>query len=333
MVAKDNLRWLFAGAVCTVAYWLPNIGVYPILLISILIYCIFAVGFHLLLGYGGLLSLGHAAFFGSGGYAAGYMIIRYEVSPEVALAVAIGVGGLLGVAIGVMAVRRTGIYFAMITLGFAQLIYFLCVQLGFTGGEDGLQGITRGKLFGLLDLRDDVILYRVVLFVALAVILGSYRVIYSPFGDMLKAIRDAEDRVRSLGYESYYYKVMLFVLSAAVTSLAGALKAVSQGSVTLSDVHWLASGDPLVMSLVGGVGYLLGPVVGAVVIVLLLNRAEGLVDLVSKGLDLPRMQGGMVSVLFILGLFLIVCALGFRKGIVGWTVEVVRKRVRNWTVQ
>ncbi len=320
------------GIVLAAFVVLPVAGVYPILLINILFYTIFAAAFHLLLGYGGLLSLGHAAFFGSSGYLAGYFVVRYGVSPELALLAGVCSGALLGFGVGVLSIRRSGIYFAMITLAFAQLVYFICLQLPATGGEDGMQGIERGRLFGLLDLHNDVTLYYCVLVLTVLVLLAIARIVHSPYGDVLRAIKDNESRVMSLGYDTYLYKLILFILSAGFTGLAGSIKALSQGFVTLSDVHWLASGDPLVMSLVGGVGFLSGPVVGATLIVTLLNRTEGVAHELASWTGIEAIGTFGSSAVLIVGLFFILCALGFRGGIMGsvthWVAQLSGKRGR-----
>ena len=256
----------------------PWMGLYPVLGTKILCYALFACAFHLLLGYTGLASLGHAAFLGVGGYVAGYGIKAWALSPELALLAGLSVGALMGLVMGYVSIRRSGIYFTMITLALAQLVYFLCVQIPHTGGEDGLQGIDRGMLFGFIDLHNDRVMYYTTLTIGVAAFLFIARVVRSPFGQALTAIKDNEPRAVSLGYHPDRYKLLVFTLSAALTGLAGALKAIGLGFVTLSDVHWMTSGHALLMTLVGGLGTLSGPVVGAVVLVTLENKIGELVD-------------------------------------------------------
>jgi branched-chain amino acid transport system permease protein len=276
-------------------------GIYPIFLMKCLCFALFACAFNLLIGYTGLLSFGHAAFFGVAGYLAGYALKEWGVTAEIGLLLGVAGSALLGLIIGSLAVRRQGIYFAMITLALSQLVYFICVQSPFTHAEDGLQGVPRNTLFGLLDLSNDLVMY----YVALAICCGGFwlihRIIHSPFGQVLKSIRENEQRALSLGYDVDRYKLLAFVLSAALAGLAGALKAQTLGLATLTDVHWHQSGEVVLMTLLGGMGTILGPVIGAFTIIGLQNYLAGF--------------GSWVTV--ITGVIFVVCVLAFRRGIVG----------------
>jgi branched-chain amino acid transport system permease protein len=280
----------------------PLIGLYPVFVMKLLCFALFACAFNLLLGFTGLLSFGHAAFFGTGAYVAGWFIKSQGWTPELAL-VAAGIGaGLLGLLFGVVAIRRQGIYFAMITLAMAQMVYFICLQAPFTGGEDGLQGVPRGNLFGLLPLEPDITLYYLIVAIFVACFLAISRIVTSPFGQVLKMIRENEPRAISLGYEVDRYKLLAFVLSSALAGLAGGLKTLVMGFATLSDVHWSMSGEVILMSLLGGVGTFFGPVVGAGIVI-------SLQDLLADKV------GAWVTV--IIGVIFVVCVLAFRKGVVG----------------
>jgi branched-chain amino acid transport system permease protein len=276
--------------------------VYPVLMMKVLCFALFACAFNLLLGFTGLLSFGHAAFLGTGAYTTGYAMTHLPVTPEVALVLGTLAAAVLGVVFGGLAIRRQGIYFAMITLALAQMVYFFCLQAPFTGGEDGLQGVPRGTLFGFLDLRDDMMMYYVVLAVCVAGFFIIYRTIHSPFGQVLKAIRENEPRALSLGYDVDRYKLVAFVLSAALAGLAGATKTLVLGFATLTDVHWATSGEVVLMTLVGGVGTVLGPIAGAVIIVVLQN-------------ELADKVGSWVTV--IMGAIFVATVLAFRRGVVG----------------
>ncbi|UUX96336.1 branched-chain amino acid ABC transporter permease [Aquabacterium sp. J223] len=286
----------------------PFIGLYPVFMMKALCFAIFACAFNLLLGYTGLLSFGHAAFLGSAAYACGWFVRSAGWPPELGVLAGVAVAALLGLVVGFIAIRRQGIYFAMITLAMAQMVYFVCLQAPFTGGEDGLQGVPRGRLFGLLPLASDLVLYFVVLAVFVAVFLFIIRVVHSPFGQVLKAIRENEPRAVSLGYDVDRYKLLAFVLSAALAGLAGALKTMVLGFATLSDVHWSLSGEVILMTLLGGLGTFAGPVVGSAVIIGLQNY-------------LADRVGSWVTV--IIGAIFVVCVLAFRRGFVGeyqaWT--------------
>ena len=276
--------------------------VYPTLLMKLLCFALFACAFNLMLGFSGLLSFGHAAFFGGSAYITGYLCRDLGATPEIGLLAGLLFGGLLGAVFGLVAIRRAGIYFAMITLGLAQIVYFLALQLGFTGGEDGMQGIPRGHLFGLVDLSDNLAMYYFVLAVFLLGFALVHRTIHSPFGQILKAIRDNEARATSLGYDVARFKLIAFVLSAALTGLAGSTKSLVFQLASLGDVHWHTSGQVVLMTLLGGLGTLLGPVVGAMTIIGLENQ-------------LADKVGSWVTV--IMGGMFVVCVLAFRRGIVG----------------
>ncbi len=280
----------------------PFLGVYPIFAMKALCFAIFACAFNLLLGYTGLLSFGHAAFLGSAAYATGWLVKSAGWTPELGVLAGTLVAAVLGLLVGLIAIRRQGIYFAMITLAMAQMIYFICLQAPFTGGEDGLQGVPRGKLFGVFSLADDLLLYYIVLAVFVAVFLAIIRIVHSPYGQVLKAIRENEPRAISLGYDVDRYKLLAFVLSTAIAGLAGSIKTLVLGFATLSDVHWSLSGEVVLMTLLGGLGTFAGPVVGAAIIVGLQNF-------------LADRVGSWVTV--IIGVIFVVCVLAFRKGVVG----------------
>ncbi len=275
---------------------------YPVLVMKVLCFALFACAFNLLLGYTGLLSFGHAAFLGMAGFVAGHAIKVWELPSLVGVLAGTGAAAILGWLVGSLAIRRQGIYFAMITLALAQMVFFFFLQAPFTGGEDGLQGVPRGTLFGIVDLADDMNLYYVV-----AAIFGFsfwliHRTIHSPFGQILKAIRENEARAISLGYDVAKYKLLAFVLSAGLAGLAGATKVLVFKFATLTDAHWHTSGEVVLMTLLGGMGTVLGPVVGAGIIVTLQN-------------ELADKVGSLVTV--IMGAIFVFCVLLFRRGIVG----------------
>lgn len=280
----------------------PALGLYPVLVMKLLCFALFACAFNLLLGFTGLLSFGHAAFFGSAAYVTGWLLKSQGWTPELAIVAGSAGAGLIGLVVGVVAIRRQGIYFAMITLAIAQMVYFICLQAPFTGGEDGLQGVPRGRLLGLLALDSDLVLYYVVVAIFLLCFLFISRIVHSPFGQVLKMIRENEPRAISLGYQVDRYKLLAFVLSAALAGLAGSLKTVVMGFATLSDVHWSMSGEVILMTLLGGVGTFFGPVLGSSVVI-------GLQNLLADKV------GSWVSV--IIGVIFVLCVLTFRKGIVG----------------
>lgn len=299
MSKATRLTYLVLLALAVVA---PLAGVYPVFGMKLLCFALFACAFNLLLGFTGLLSFGHAAFFGFAAYIAGWFIKAQGFTPELGLVAGTLCGGLLGLLFGIVAIRRQGIYFAMITLALAQMVYFICLQAPFTGGEDGLQGVPRGNLFGVLPLASDTTLYYVVLAIFVGCFLGIGRIVRSPFGQVLKMIRENEPRAISLGYEVDKYKLLAFVLSAALSGLAGSVKTLVMGFATLSDVHWSMSGEVILMSLLGGVGTFFGPVLGAGIVIGLQNL-------------LADKAGEWVTV--IIGVIFVVCVLAFRKGIVG----------------
>jgi len=289
-------------ALLVLALIAPLIGLYPVFVMKLLCFALFACAFNLLLGFTGLLSFGHAAFFGFAAYVTGWLIKVQGWSPELGILAGVVVAALLGLVFGLVAIRRQGIYFAMITLALSQMVFFICLQAPFTGGEDGLQGVPRGKLFGLVPLMDDTVMYYVVLAIFVACFLGILRVVTSPFGQVLKMIRENEPRAISLGYEVDRYKLLAFVLSAGLAGLAGSLKTVVMKFATLTDVHWTMSGEVILMSLLGGVGTFFGPVVGSGIVIAL---QDTLADKV----------GEWVTV--IIGVIFVVCVLAFRKGVVG----------------
>ena len=280
----------------------PFIGLYPVFMMKALCYAIFACAFNLLLGYTGLLSFGHAAYLGAAAYATGWLVRSQGWSPELGVLAGTLVAAACGLVVGLIAIRRQGIYFAMVTLAMAQMIYFVFLQAPFTGGEDGLQGVPRGKLIGLLSLADDRVLYYVVLAVFVAVFLAIVRIVHSPYGQVLKAIRENEPRAISLGYDVDRYKLLAFVMSTALAGLAGAMKCLVLGFATLSDAHWSLSGEVVLMTLLGGMGTFAGPVVGAFTIIGLQNF-------------LADQVGSWINV--IIGGIFVVCVVAFRKGFVG----------------
>jgi branched-chain amino acid transport system permease protein len=280
----------------------PYTGAYPIFLMKALCFALFACAFNLLLGFTGLLSFGHAAFFGTAGYAAAYSIKAWGFPPEFGILFAVATAALLGWLIGSLAIRRQGIYFAMITLALAQMVYFICLQAKFTGAEDGLQGVPRGKLFGFINLENDITMYYLVFAVFMIGFLLIYRTVHSPFGQVLKAIRENEARALSLGYDVDKHKLLAFVLSTALAGLAGATKTIVLGFETLTDVNWPQSGEVVLMTLIGGIGTIFGPVVGGFFIVTLEN-------------ELADKVGSWVQV--IMGAIFVICVLAFRRGIVG----------------
>lgn len=275
---------------------------YPVFLMKVLCFGLFASAFNLLLGYGGLLSFGHAAYFGMASYVCAYTAKVWGLTPELAILLGTVTAAMLGLVFGSLAIRRQGIYFAMVTLALAQMVFFFSLQAPrFTGGEDGLQAVPRGHLFGVISLADDRTLYYVVAAIFLAGLLLIYRIIHSPFGQVLKAIRDNEPRAISLGYRTNHYKLMVFVLSATLAGLAGATKAIVFQLASLTDVHWTMSGEVVLITLVGGMGTVFGPIVGALVIVTMENYLATL--------------GAWVTV--IQGVIFVICVLLFREGIVG----------------
>jgi branched-chain amino acid transport system permease protein len=289
----------------------PFIGLYPVFMMTALCFAIFACAFNLLLGYTGLLSFGHAAYLGAAAYATGWLVRSAHLSPELGVLAGTVIAGLCGLVVGLIAIRRQGIYFAMVTLAMAQMIYFVFLQAPFTGGEDGLQGVPRGKLFGLLPLADDRVLYYVVLAVFVAVFLFIIRIVHSPYGQVLKAIRENEPRAISLGYDVDRYKLLAFVLSTALAGLAGSMKTLVVGFATLTDAHWSLSGEVVLMTLLGGMGTFAGPVLGAFTII-------GLQDFLADRV------GSWVTV--IIGVIFVVCVVAFRRGFVGELIAWQKRR-------
>lgn len=295
----------------------PMLGAYPVFVMKLMCFALFAAAFNLLLGYTGILSFGHAAFLGGAAYVAGHSMKVWGLTPELGLLAGTASGALLGLIVGFFAIRRTGIYSTMITLALAQMLYFICLQAPFTGGEDGLQGVPRGKLFGLMDLTSDLVLYYVVLVVVVAAFLLIVRTVHSPYGQVLKAIKENEPRAISLGYDTNRFKLLAFVLSAALSGLAGSLKTLVMGFATLSDAHWSASGHVVLMTLVGGLGTLSGPLVGSAVVVLLDNKIGDLGNFLASlsGIDWFNTLGESVTI--VTGLIFVICVLAFRRGIMG----------------
>jgi branched-chain amino acid transport system permease protein len=290
---------------------------YPVFLMKLLCFALFAGAFNLLIGYTGLLSFGHAAFFGGAGYVAGYAVKQWGLTPELGIALGTAAAAAIGLVMGGLAIRRQGIYFTMITLALAQMLYFVCLQAPFTGGEDGLQGVPRGKLFGVLSLDQDLVLYYVLLAIVAAALALIVRIVHSPFGQVLKAVKENEPRAVSLGYDSERIKLLAFVLSAGLAGLAGASKTVVLGFETLTDVHWTMSGLVVLMTLVGGLGTLAGPLVGAVVIVALENRLGEAGTWLAQVTHIEALARLGESVTIVIGAIFIICVLAFRRGIVG----------------
>jgi branched-chain amino acid transport system permease protein len=279
----------------------PFLGVYPVFLMKALCFALFACAFNLLIGFGGLLSFGHAMFLGTAGYVCAHAAKEWGWPPEAAILAGTVAATLLGMITGALAIRRQGIYFAMITLALAQMIFFFYLQTPFTHGEDGIQSVPRGRMFGFIDLSNTLVMYYVVLAIFLAAFLFIYRIVHSPFGQVLKAIRENEPRAISLGYDAERYKLLAFVLSAGLSGLAGATKAIVFQLASLTDAHWTMSGEVVLMTLLGGMGTIFGPVVGAFAIVGLESY------LASFGQWVTVITGGIF----------VVCVLAFRRGIVG----------------
>jgi branched-chain amino acid transport system permease protein len=284
---------------------------YPVFLMKLLCFALFACAFNLLIGYVGLTSFGHAAYFGMGGYIAAHSAKVWGLTPELSIIVGALLAGVQGAIFGWIAIRRQGIYFAMITLALAQMIYFFCLQAPFTGGEDGIQAVPRGHLFGVISLANDMTMYWFVAAVFVACFLLIHRIVHSPFGQVLKAIRENEPRTTSLGYRTDDYKLVAFILSATLAGVAGGTKSLVFGIATLTDVHWSMSGEVLLMTLVGGLGTVFGPMIGAAVIVAMQNYLAEM--------------GAWVTV--IQGVIFIACVLAFRRGIVGEIGNLLRVRL------
>ncbi|MDY0205963.1 MAG: branched-chain amino acid ABC transporter permease [Pseudomonas sp.] len=313
-IAASRRNKIFFAVFIAIALVAP-FGIYPVFLMKLLCFALFACAFNLLLGYAGLLSFGHAAFLATGGYITGFVLTEYSgLGTELGILAGTAASAALGLGFGLLAIRRQGIYFAMITLALAQLVFFMFMQSSFTGGENGLQGVPRGYLFGFIDLKDNLNMYYFVLAVFLIGFLIIQRTIHSPYGQVLKAIRENEQRAISLGYNVDAHKLLAFVLSAALTGLAGATKTVVFQLASLTDAHWHMSGEVILMTLLGGVGTVLGPFVGASIVVTLQTY-------LSSG---P--MGEWVHV--ILGVIFVLCVLMFRAGIVGWFSKLIQKNFK-----
>lgn len=299
-----------ALAAVAAAFLLAPLAVYPVFLMSALCFAIFACAFNLLIGYVGLLSFGHAAYFGFASYVTAYAVKNWGLDPVLGIVLGTAVGAALGLVFGALAIRRQGIYFAMITLALSQMLYFYCLQVKWTGGEDGIQSVPRPALFGILDLTPEPVMYYFVLAIFALAFAILYRTIHSPFGQVLKAIRENEPRAVSLGYDVDRYKLVAFVLSAALAGMAGGTKALVTHIASLTDVQWQMSGDVVLMTLVGGMGTLAGPVVGAFFIVMMQNYLATMGE----------------WVLVIQGAIFVVMVLAFRKGIVGEAIALRERR-------
>ena len=302
---------------------LPAMGAYPIFVMKIMCYALFACAFNLLLGFTGLLSFGHAAFLGGAAYATGHSLAVWGFPTIVGLLFGTGVAAVLGLVMGALAIRRSGIYFAMITLAMSQMAFFFFLQAPFTHGEDGLQGIPRGSLFGL-DLSQDINLYYVVMAIFLFGYAVCWRTINSPFGQVLKAIRENEPRTVSLGYNVDNFKLLAFVLSASLAGLAGATKSLVFVSATLSDATWQMSGLVILMTLIGGLGTFTGPVLGAFIVVMLENKVGEFGRFLSNATGIEWFKVLGESVTIVIGLIFIICVMAFRRGIVGELIHKLR---------
>lgn len=285
-------------------------AVYPVFLMKVFCFALFACAFNLLLGYVGLLSFGHAAYFGSAAYITAWSVKSAGLGPLTAILLGTAFAAVLGLVIGWLAIRRSGIYFAMITLGFAQVVYFMSLQMKFTGGEDGIQGVPRGMLLGMVDLTDTMNMYYFVAAITLIGILIVYRAVRSPFGQVLKAIRENEPRAVSLGYDVNRFKLLAFVISSALAGMAGGTKSLVFQLASLTDVNWHMSGEVVLMTLLGGMGTILGPAVGALLVVTLNNYLAGF--------------GSWVTI--IIGAIFVACVMSFRRGIVGELLAILDKR-------
>jgi branched-chain amino acid transport system permease protein len=285
-------------------------GIYPVFLMKLMCFALFAAAFNLLIGYVGLLSFGHAAFFGTGAYISAHAAKVWQLDPLLCVVLGGLAGGALGVVVGYLAIKRKGIYFSMITLALSQMVFFIALQAPFTGGEDGIQGIPRGRLFGLIDLNQPMNMYGFVLVIFLFGMFALWRIVHSPFGQILKAIREHEPRAISLGYDVNRYKLIAFVISAALAGVAGGAKTLVFQLASLTDITWQMSGEVVLITLLGGIGTMLGPVVGALIVVSLENYLAAL--------DFP------VTVL--IGAIFVACVLLFRRGVVGEVEHAMRKR-------
>jgi branched-chain amino acid transport system permease protein len=308
--ATDSPRSLWvAMTVMVLILGLAPTVIYPVFLMKVMCFALFACAFNLLIGFGGLLSFGHAMFLGTAGYAAAHATKAWGWNPEVAVLFATLCSTALAVVVGLLAIRRQGIYFAMITLALSQMVFFFYLQTPFTGGEDGIQAVPRGQLLGLVDLSDNSAMYVFVMVMFLIGFGAIWRIVHSPFGQVLKAIRENEPRALSLGYDTDLYKLVAFILSGTFAGMAGGLKSLVFQLASLTDVHWSMSGEVVLMTLVGGLGTLFGPVVGAAVIVTMQNYLAQL--------------GAWVTV--VQGAIFVVCVLAFRRGIIGELANWLKK--------
>jgi len=326
MMKNNNVSLVLYGLLLLGLIAAPFLGAYPVFVMKLMCFALFASAFNLLLGFTGLLSFGHAAFLGGSAYVAGEAMKVWGLTPELGLIAGTLTGAALGWIFGVLAIRRQGIYFAMITLALAQMMFFVALQAKFTGGEDGLQGVPRGKLFGLVDLQNDLTMYYVALVIVVAAFLLIVRTIHSPFGQVLKGIKENEPRALSLGYDVARFKLLAFVISAALSGLAGSLKTLVLGFATLSDVHWTASGQVILMTLVGGLGTLSGPLVGSAVVVLLENKIGEFGHLLASLTSVEWFGTLGESVTMVTGLIFVICVLAFRRGIMGEIIAFVSRR-------
>jgi len=301
------MHW--ALVVMVVFFALAPLVVYPVFLMKVMCFALFACAFNLLIGFGGLLSFGHSMFLGTAGYITAYSAKAWGLTPELAILLGTAASMMLGLLGGMLAIRRQGIYFAMITLALAQMVFFFYLQMKFTGGEDGIQAVPRGRLFGLIDLSNVYAMYGLVFAIFIGGFLLIWRTVNSPFGQVLKAIRENEARATSLGYDTDRYKLLAFVLSATLAGLAGATKALVFQLASLTDVHWTMSGEVVLMTLLGGLGTLFGPVVGAAIIISMQNYLAQL--------------GAWVTV--VQGVIFVVCVLAFRRGVVGEIAHRLKK--------
>lgn len=311
--AADSSRGsthIVLSVIALVALLAAPFAVYPVFLMKVLCFALFACAFNLMLGYVGLLSFGHAMFFGGAAYICGHAVKVLGFSPELGILAGTAFAAVLGLVVGLLAIRRQGIYFAMVTLALAQMFFFFCLQAKFTGGEDGLQAVPRRTMFGVIDIAKDINLYYVVLAIFIFGFLVIYRAIHSPFGQVLKAIRENEPRAISLGYRVNQYKLLAFVLSSALAGMAGATKTMVFQLASLTDVSWHMSGEVVLMTLVGGMGTVLGPVVGAGIIVTMQNYLAGFGE----------------WVLVIQGVIFVIVVSVFRRGVVGEIIAFVNNR-------
>lgn len=310
-VSTNGETWgRVAAAGLVIALVIAPFGVYPVFLMKLMCFALFAAAFNLLIGYVGLLSFGHAAFFGTGAYLSAHAAKVWHLDPLLCVVLGGIGGGALGVLIGYLAIKRKGIYFSMITLALSQMVYFIALQSPFTGGEDGIQGVPRGTLFGLVDLNQPLAMYGFVLVIFLFGMFALWRIVNSPFGQILKAIREHEPRAISLGYDVQRYKLIAFVISAALAGVAGGAKSLVFQLASLTDITWQMSGEVVLITLLGGIGTMLGPVIGALIVVTLENYLAAL--------DFP------VTVL--IGGIFVACVLLFRRGVVGEVEHAMRKR-------